>query len=170
MATNGNKKPHFEIATDTRLLYQELTKVKVGEEITYTALAKEMGREIKGSDPYLQSAIRRAFHLDGAVFDNIRGVGYRRLNDQEIVAASAGDTDALRRKARRSAKRLTAIEDFTALPPEARIEHNARLSIFGAIVSMTKQAAIEGVRTQVSSAGHELPFAKTLEAFRTKVP
>lgn len=163
--TNGSK-PNFEIATDTRLLYQALMKVKPGSEITYTALSKDMGRHIEGADPYLQSAIRRAFKNDGAVFDNIRGKGYRRLLDNEIVAGSVGDTDALRRKARRSARKLAAVENVADLPQEQRIEHSARLSLFAAIVSMTKPAAIESVKAKVSAAGQELPFAKTLEAFQ----
>lgn len=160
------KKPRFEIATDTRLLYAALVAVKPGEEITYAALSKDMGRPIGGGDPYLQSALRRAFAMDGAVFDNVRGVGYRRLQDPEIVASSIGDTDTLRRRAKRAARKLGAVTNYTDLPADTKVEYNARLSVFGAIAAMTSQKAIEGVKESVGASGRELPFAKTLEAFR----
>lgn len=49
-----------------------------------------------------------------------------------------------------------------------KVEHNARLSVFGAIAAMTKPAALEDLRTKVAAAGHELPLAKTLDAFMRK--
>jgi hypothetical protein len=159
-------RPNFEISTDTALLYHDLVRIPPGGEITYTALSESMGREIAGGDPHLQTALRRALTLDGAVFDNIRGVGYRRLKDEEIVAASTRDTDGIRRKSRRAARKLSAVEDYTALPADVRIEHSAKLSLFGALLAMTKPSAIDNLRTQVATAGRELPFAKTLEAFR----
>lgn len=161
-------KPNFEISVDTRLLYQELKKIKTGEDISYEVLSKAVGYQLEGANSHLQSAIRMAFTNDGMVFDNIRGTGYRRLTDEEIIDAATRDTDSLRRKSRKSAKRLASVSNFASMAPEKRIEHNARLSLFAAITNMTKPSAYEQLRENVTSFGTELPFAKTLEAFKSK--
>lgn len=161
-------KPNFEIAVDTRLLYQALTKLRPGEQITYAQLGEVVGYKIEGSNSHLQSAIRRCFSIDDMVFDNIRGEGYRRLTDAEIVDAATRDTDALRRKSRKAAKRLASVTTVDQMAPEKRVEHNARLSLFAAITAMTKPKAIDALKSTVSAVGNELPFAKTLEAFKQK--
>lgn len=158
--------PNFEIAIDTRLLYQRLKEVAVGSDVTYPDLSKVVSRAVRGADSHLQAAIRMCQTNDRIVFDNIRGVGYRRLNDEQIIDSATRDTDALRRRSRRAAKKLTMVNDFAALPSEKRIEHNARLSLFSAIAAMTKSGGVEAIRNEVKSAGGELPFAKTLAAFR----
>ena len=161
-------KPNFEIAVDTRLLHQALSKVRPGEEISYAKLSEVVGYKVDGANTNLQSAIRRCFSNDEIVFDNIRGTGYRRLTDEEIISAATRDTDALRRKSRKAAKKLAVVTTVNEMAPEKRIEHNARLSLFAAITAMTKPKAIEQLKSNVSSFGTELPFAKTLEAFRPK--
>ena len=161
-------KPNFEISVETRLLYQALVKIKPGEDIAYTTLTEAVGYKVEGGNSHLQSAINQCFRNDGIVFDNIRGVGYRRLTDSEIVDAATRDTDAIRRKSRKAAKRLASVSKFEALPPEKRIEHNARLSLFAAITSMSKQSSVDEIKSDVAAFGNQLPFAKTLEAFRNR--
>lgn len=163
-------KPSFEIAVDTRLLHQTLSKAKPGDEISYAKLSEAVGYPVAGDNAHLQSAIRRCFSNDEMVFDNIRGVGYRRLTDEEIVSAATRDTDALRRRSRKAAKRLASVTTVDSMAPEKRVEHNARLSLFAAITAMTKPKAIDQLKANVSAFGNELPFAKTLEAFRKPTP
>lgn len=163
-----SKKPAFELSADTRFLYEILSNTRPGEQVTYQQLGAAVARPIVGGDPHLQSALARTFRDDGAVFDNIRGIGYRRLTDAEIVQVSARDLDRLRRRSRRYAEKLTKVEHFEALPQQRRVEHNARLSIFSAIVSLTKARATKRVEDLVTVTGRELPFAETLAAFSPK--
>lgn len=158
-------RPTFELSIDTKLLYERLIAAAPGETVTYAQLGKEVSRTLNGGDPYLQSALARAFKADDAVFDNVRGVGYRRLNDTEIVKLSNRDTDLIRRRSRKAADKLTKVQDFTSLPQQQRVEHNARLSIFAAIASMTKSSSVKKIEAAATAAGRELPFAETIAAF-----
>lgn len=120
-------KPNFEISADTRLLYQVLARVQPGQTVSYARLSEAVGYAVSGSTTHLQSALRMATTNDEAVFDNIRGEGYRRLTDEEIISAATRDTDSLRRKARRAARKLATVSDFSAMPPEA---HRAQRAAF----------------------------------------
>jgi len=119
-------KPNFEAAMETRLLYQTLKQTEPGKDITYAALSRVVGYPVTGADGHLQSALHACLSRDGMVFDNIRGEGYRRLTDAQIVASSSRDAEIIRRRARRAAKKLGSVRDFSHLTGEQKIEHNAR--------------------------------------------
>lgn len=161
-----NARPSFELSVDTRFLYERLVRTPVGATVTYRELGDEIGRAVDGSDGNLASALRRAFQIDGLVFANVPKLGYRRLTDAEIVKSATRDVEAVRRRARRAGKKLTKVQDFSAMTQQERTEHNAHLSIFAAITQMTKPNAVRVVESRVASTGRELPFAETIEAFR----
>lgn len=160
--------PAFELSIDVRLLTERLLGVAVGARVTYADLSAIIGQPVHGATPALQAALRRALKSGNAVFENVRGVGYQRLADVEIVAASERDVRAIRRKAKRSAQRLTRVQDFANLPQDRKIEHNTRLSILSAVAQQTSRPAETRVMEAVKAKGAELPFAATLEAFKAK--
>lgn len=151
---------------DTWLLYQRLLEAQPGETVTYPELAQLVGRPVSGSDGNLRTAIERALQIDDAVFGCVVGIGYRRLTDSDIVRNGTRDTDSIRRRARRAGQKLTKIQDFEALDPRERVEHNARLAILAAIGQMTQPASIKAVEDEVGEERRELPFAETIAAFQ----
>jgi hypothetical protein len=158
-------KPKFEIAIDTRLLYQRLTQAEVGQTVTYEELSAEVSRPITGDDHNLQSALRRAFRDDGMVFSNIMRVGYTRLTDADIVKTSDADIGKLRRASKRAAERLFSVKEFDALPNELKLKHATSASVFGAIAASLKKKGIAQVEAAVRDVGKELPVAETLRLF-----
>lgn len=157
-------RPNFEISADTRLLYQRLIEAGIGNTVTYADLSAAISRPVQGADPNLQSALRRAFREDGMVFDCVRKIGYRRLNDAEIVRSSGNDVSRLRRLTKRKARKLFTA-DFDKLSNEERIAHNTNASVFGAVAVALSKRSVEAVSKAVSSAGKELPVADTLRLF-----
>ena len=83
----------------------------------------------------------------------------------EIVGAAASDVASIRRKARKAAAKLTCVGDYDALTADERIRHNATVSLFGAIHSMTKRPQVKKLEAAVQTTGRTLPLARTLEAF-----
>ncbi|MCP5099884.1 MAG: hypothetical protein GY943_30390 [Chloroflexi bacterium] len=160
-------KPTFELSIDTRLLYELLKSCEVNETVTYVQLSKEIGQPVEGANSSLQSALRKCMTQDDIVFENVRGEGYKRLNDIDIVSASERDTTGIRKRARKAAKKLTLVTDFAALPQDKKIEHNTRLSILSAITSAASRKSENKISAAVTKQGHELPFAATLEAFKS---
>ena len=162
---NDQPKNLFEISVDTRMLYDLLSKAPVGETVTFARMSEALGRRVEGADSHLQSALRRLVSLDQKVFSNVRGVGYQRLSDTEIVKSGERDRDHIQRSARKAAKRLLCVEDFDALPNDLKVKHNTYLSMYGAMVSMLSPGRVKNLESEVSKAQAQLPLAKTLEAF-----
>lgn len=159
--------PQFQRSADTRFLMQELAKAKVGEEITYDRLTKAIGREVSGSTASLHSARRALLKEQNFVFDTIVGVGLKRLSDREIVATSAKTAKHMRRTAQRGVRTLTAVGDFSALPREDQMRHSAAVSIFSAVAEMAAERSISKIEDVAKDRPEGLPFAQTLEAFRS---
>lgn len=159
-------KPAFEMSIDTRVIYDRLKSAAIGQTVTFDELSKELGRKVEGDSSNIQSALRRLVNTDGIVFDNVRGLGYKRLNDVEIVNTSERDREGMRRQARKIVKRLTCVSNFDALPNDMKIKHNAALSGFGAIAAIMTPGAMKKLEASVEQASQQLPLAKTLEAFR----
>lgn len=161
------RKTVFELSLDTKAIYDLLATAAVGQTISFAAMSDSLGRTVMGGEPHVQSALHRIQSMDGRVFANVRGVGYRRLNDAEIVGTGTREIDTIRRRAKRAGRRLTCVADFAALPNDLKVKHNTFLSMFGAIASMMKPKAVKRVETEVTRAQAALPLAKTLEAFKS---
>jgi hypothetical protein len=155
----------FEASPDTRLLRAKLKSIEIGQSVTYAELSQVISRPVSGSSVPLRSALRGLLHDEQRVFGVIRGVGVKRLADPEIVEASDSDVDSIRRKAKKAARKLTAIQDYAQLDPAHQLAHTARLSIVGAIASMTTDKAIKKIEAVSSGRASELPIAETLRAF-----
>jgi hypothetical protein len=158
-------KPNFQMSADARLIYQRFTKVGIGETIPYTDLEAEVSRPLAAIRGALTTALRRALRDDGMVFANVRGVGYLRCRDVDIVDRASADTAHIRRSAKRAAERLTKVRDYAALDPAKQLEHTTRLSILSAVATATRETSVNKVRDAAKGRTQELPLAETMRAF-----
>lgn len=165
MGQDVNRKPTFVTSMDSLIAYELLEQANIGDVVSYSNFKTALGIEVDGSSPHIQYAIKRLLK-EGILFENIRGVGYKRLNDHEIVQTAARERGMLRRQAEKSVRRLTCVRDFDALPNDAKIQHNAAVSAFGAIASMISSNGIKKLENTVRTQGQKLSLSKTLEAFR----
>lgn len=165
MEVDPEKKTMFEMSIDTRMLYDRLKVVDVGEIVTFRQMSELLGRPVEGATSNLQSALHR---LEGErlAFANIKGVGYQRMDDVAVVNTAESAREGIRRKAKRAIKRLVCVREFDSLPNELKIKHNAALSGFGAIASIMSPGRVKALEEQVAKAGQQLPLAKTLESFK----
>lgn len=161
----NDQKTRFEMSIDTRMLYDLLKKAAVGEVVSFTRMSEVLGRQVEGATGNVQSALHR-LEGEGIAFANVRGTGYQRMNDVEVVNTAEEAREAIKRKAKRAAKRLTCVQNFDGLANELKIKHNAALSGFGAIASIMSPGRMKVLEDQVARAGAQLPLAKTLEAFK----
>lgn len=155
----------FEMSPDTRLLRQRLRTVAVGGTITYAELGSVISKPVTGSFPALQSAIRSLLRHDAIVFAAIRGVGLKRLNDEDIVSVADRDVDGVRRKAKRGVLKLSSVADYSALPPAKQLAHTARMSVLTAVAHMATDGGMKKVEAAAAGRSGELPISDTLRAF-----
>jgi hypothetical protein len=155
----------FEMSADTRLLRQELAKVKVGETISYEKLSAAISKNVSGGTASLQSARNSLLKNDRIVFAVVRCVGLQRLGDEEIVDASQARRDSIRRGAKRAAREITCVADYSSLSAPKQLLHTAALSVFTAIAEMSSDKGVERVKGAAQGRSGELPIAQTLAAF-----
>lgn len=157
--------PTFQASADSRLIYQRMKKTAIGETILTTDIEEAVSRPVGRIRGAIQTARRRLLKDDGMVFASIPGIGYMRCTDENIIDNSVADTNAIRRRAGRAAEKLSKVSDYAALTPAKQLEHTTRLSVLGAIASMTREPAIERVRQAAQGRASELPLAETVRAF-----
>lgn len=157
----------FQLSIDTRHIYERLIKAETGEVINYKELSLIIGRNIQnGARSNLTSARRIAERDDHYVFDVVRGVGIRRLNDQEMCGLGESALSHIKRTSRRCVKRMVCVRDFSSLPKVAQTKHNTYVSVFSMLTEMAKPSNIKKIEHKVSETNQTLPFNKTLEAFK----
>lgn len=160
----------FEPSVDTNFLAAKLSKVDVGEIVTYEELSDAIdGRDVRPGQPgysALVSARRRLERQHGIVFGSVRKVGLKRLSDIGIVDTSDQAIASIRRKARRSAKRLTCVKNYEGMPAEKQVKHNAYMSIFGALAAASRASTVRLIEEEVAIKQDQLSLTKTLEFFK----
>jgi hypothetical protein len=158
----------FTASLETRLLYERLRKMVVGETVTYRELTGIIGQDTQRGG---RSALRSARHIaqrdNQIVLDAIQNVGLRRLSDRETVATAGQALNKVRRTAQRGIDRLTAVSDFDALPDADKAQHNASISALAVVKLMAKPKSVDRIAGAVNTTNTgQLPVARTLELFR----
>ena len=159
-----------ELHIDSRTLYDRLEKVElINPIITYRELGDLIGRNVqKQARGNLYTAIHMMQREHTIVFGTVKGIGLKRLNDEEVAHTGGGVLQHIKRATTRGIRKLICIEDFNSLPNEAKIKHNASLSILGVFREMTKQKKIKQIESKVNETQLQLPIVKTIEAFMGK--
>lgn len=161
------KKSIPELSVDSKLLYERLKKAGIGETVTYAELSGIVGRDVANGGRGTMMTARRLCQAEHQmVFGTVRKVGLKRLSDQEIVDTGEAVTKHIRKTARRGARRI-ACANYQALANDAKVRHNAQISLLGAIVALSKPSSIKRLEKSVAKEHEQLPVAKTLEVFRT---
>lgn len=154
----------FVPSVNARLVRQRLAAAAVGEVVTWQALAEAAGKPIADLR-YAVEAARRSLTRDaGMVFGVIRAVGLKRLADGEIVDAASADVAGIRRRARRAAVRVTAVQDYAALSPGQQVAHTVALATFTAVGEVTSDRGQKRIAAAAHGRAGELPIAETLAA------
>lgn len=162
-----NKRPDFLPSIDNQMIGELFHAAEVGETVTYAAMSEAVGYTVDGGSGVVQSARRRIERDYDMVFAAVRSEGFRRLSSAEIVQESERGVMKLRRGAKRAARKLGRVE-YEELSPDEQVQHNARLSLLGAMAALGQKSAEKKVVTAVEKAGATLPLGKTLALFGIK--
>lgn len=155
-----------EMSVDTRAIIKRLTSANPGDTVTYAEISALIGRNIQNGARYvLTSAIKHEL-ADGRVWEAVRKEGVKLLRDNEIVSVGEQAMPRIRRVARKAVRKLTAVQDFSALPNEQKIRHNTLISALGVLAHLTKPKQLTAVEERVRQSSAALPIGKTLEAFK----
>lgn len=98
------KRARFELSVETKAIRGLLSQLEIGETIDYATLSKAVDRDItKYRQPVYTAMIslRKDFSME---FINIRGVGYKRLADNEKISSMGVQMQKARKAASRGKK------------------------------------------------------------------
>lgn len=152
------------LSIDTKMLSDRLALLPVGETLPYEDLSSVIGRDVRTeARSNLTSAMHRLLS-EGVVFAAVRGIGIKRLTDEEIVGIGPETVAKVRRAARRAGTKLSAVQDFAALPATAQTQHNMSMSVLGVLLHLTKPKTIRQLEARIGEAQAALPLQRTLEA------
>lgn len=165
--SEDNKKPIREASIDARLLYQRLVKMEIGDFVSYRELGEIIGRDVQNeARGYLKTARIMCEREDGKTFGVIINEGLKCLNNSEIIGTAAYSIGHIKRTSVRSIKRLRCINDLASLPNDEKVKLNAYASILGVMEIMAKPKSIKKIEAKVHETQDQLPYVKTLEAFK----
>ena len=156
---------NFEKSADTKVLESVLGEAKVGDLITYETLSKAIGRDVREfALPSLRSARQGLLKTHGIVFGVESNVGYKRLDDSQIVDSTEADRKRMKRAANRSIRKL-AVVNFDNLPEEKKKQHVVASAQIGAIAMFSAASATKKIASKVNEGKTTLAIGETLSMF-----
>jgi hypothetical protein len=155
----------FEKSADTKVLEHLLSTAAVGDTITYDAMSKALGRDVrKFALNALRSARGWVLREKKFVFEVDANVGYTRLNDGAIVKTSALDRKRISRIAKRSLTKLSVV-DFAKLDDESKKTHIVFSAQMGAVAMFASKSALTKIESKINNGSQSLPIGETLRMF-----
>jgi hypothetical protein len=141
--------------------------MEIGDFVKYSELNKIIGRDVqKEGRGYMNTARIIVEREDGKTFGVIINEGLKCLDSKEIINTAAFSIGHIKRTSRRSIKRISCIADLSTLPNEEKIRLNTYASVLGVMAMISKGSSIKKIEQKVQETQEQLPYVKTLEAFR----
>jgi len=161
-----DKKTIREASVETRLIYQRLSGMNIGDFVSYSDLNELVGRNVqKEGRGYLKTARSICERDDNKAFGVILNEGLKCLNSKEIINTAEFSIGHIKRTSRKSLKKVRCINDLEQLPNDEKIRLNTYASILGVMATMAKGSNIRKIEARVQETQEQLPYVKTLEAF-----
>lgn len=155
----------FPGTLDLRKIEERLHATTFGDMVEYHEISVLIGRDVQ-DDPKAYAIMHRARErlLDEfqIVFETIRDVGLKRLNDVEKIYAGAGSLPRIYRESKRGAKKIAAA-DFSALPDHEKKRANAFAATLGLHAHLASPKQLAKIR-QTSHASKQPSFPQLLRA------
>lgn len=154
----------FEPSAESRLFRQRIRTMAVNELVTDAELASIVGKPYKSASPAFYSAKHAIQRDEKIVVSRVRGTGWRRLVDSDILKASEKHSARIRGGAKRGAREL-ACADYSNLKPAEQLLATTKQTIFGMISSLASDAGMSRVASFAPTA---LPLRDLISGLKKK--
>ena len=158
-----------KLSLEAQLLYERLKGAHEEELIPYSELSEIIRDDVqKKGRGKLYTAMNLARERNGLVFDTVKDIGVRCMNDIAKIDSGRAALWKVRRASRRAIKKMVLVKDFDSLSPDEKGRHNTYFGLLGFISVVTKPKKILEIEGIVTGDLEKLTFAKTLEFFSTR--
>ena len=155
--------PHSVHEAEKARLYEFLRTTTPQQVVSYDQMTAVCGLDVHRRYRWLLNAVLKRLEQEQAgSFEVLRGVGYMRLANDEIVRSGTGKVHRLRRASRRIQNQL-AVAEYTTLSPEAQVAYTATMAITHIIAEGTKAKTRKTLEAAAAKGkGPVLPLTDTL--------
>jgi hypothetical protein len=150
---------------EVHILVDVLQNLEKGTVITYGVLSGKLGRDVCENRAPLHTAFKHLKKHHGMVFDVVRGIGYKRVVDNELVGLADKHVRGIRKKAARACDEMRTA-DLTKLDQSERIALAARSGLCAAIEGQTTHKAIQRAEEAVANNHAISAMKETLQALK----
>lgn len=158
--TAAQKTASFQASGDAKILAHVLRGASIGDLVSYSKLTAAIARDVQtDARSVLETARQIVQREDKMIFDAVRGMGLKRLTDEEIVGLGDRTRDHVRRSARRVVKKMVCV-DYNNLSAEKQVQHNTALSMFGLFAEIATDKSTLRLSEAVKDARSDLPIIK----------
>lgn len=161
--------PSAERTRIQAVLAEKLAGVPIGGQISYSEIKVLTGLGPVAARPVLYAAFKDLNEQSGAIFSNVREVGYQRVTQEQAPEIGRAARQSIGRKARRAAKELS---NFSArsngLPAEIAEKVNREIAISGLIEYAASGRSIKTLQ-DVAASDHPPSLADTGRALLGKL-
>jgi hypothetical protein len=152
------------LAIETRIVLERLAKAQPGETVTYEELDRITGCNVRKRRNVLTTPINKLLNEQAMVFVSEVGKGIRLLTNEEIPNLGQRDITRVGRIAKRSIKRLAAV-DYDKLSEQGKIIHNTSMTILALAQRSSTTKSMSLVQEAVGKRTSPLPLGDTLRLF-----
>ena len=151
--------PKFQQSLDVKTLIDILLSAKIGETVTYEKMGAAIGRNIRLSRHMISSALRNVQNSHQFVFSCVPNVGYKRLNNSEIVGKGEQFIKHIKRTSKRGAKNMACVQ-YDALSQNEKTAHNTRMTVFAMVQDNVSTKTTKLIEKIVGDSNSALPSAR----------
>lgn len=159
------KPTNAEHAEAVRKIAAMLSELSIGRTLPYTEIAEAVGYDVRGRYHYLLTkAKEESEKAMGCVYESVRSVGVKRLPADESTDIGPAALRTIKRKARRTRKRLERLNSNAMTEPAQRrsIAYQSMLGAVELVADGNKARALAAVSDRVSTT----PPANILDMFK----
>jgi hypothetical protein len=137
--------------------------------VPYTELSALIGKDVQTDGRHnLEAAKNIVLRENGINFGTVWNEGAKLLDDRERVSTGEGIKDRIRRIARKGYRSVTSVQNFDALPMEAKVKHHAYVTIFKITDASTRPKKVLQIEGEVKEVMRALSMKETLKLFEGK--
>jgi hypothetical protein len=155
-----------ETSADTEKVYNLLCNVPIGDTVAYKTIDLILG---KSCPVWIRDSARNmALRDDRIVFGTRTNIGYKRLDDAEVVENTSSTFRKIQRNTERERMRLSSV-NFESLQPAMKSKHSASAAILAVMYEMSKPKRVKKIEGMVEKSAYKLSMVQTLEAVQRLV-
>lgn len=153
--------PIGETSQETEAVCDVLSGMEVGALVPYAKLTEVAGGDVTGESRHIMDSARRiCIREHGIVFEAVRGIGLRRMEDSQLAHLGAPMRMRVRRLARRTVSKVRCAK-YDRLGNDDKTAHNTALSVAGLLVLAASDRARKKIEARVTDGA--LPSRESLK-------